>query len=104
MMGNNMSKPLLAVTMGDPAGVGAEIVVKTFANAHIFDHAQPFVIGSVACLKQAVEQIGVSVDIEAVESATEVTQKKNIQVLEPISFDISMVKECQIYIIVHSKH
>ncbi|HAK53148.1 MAG TPA: hypothetical protein DCM54_14775, partial [Gammaproteobacteria bacterium] len=66
-MGDNMSKPLLAVTMGDPAGVGSEIVVKTFANAQIFDHAQPFVIGSVACLKQAARQTGISVEIEAVE-------------------------------------
>ena len=91
-MGNNMSKPLLAVTMGDPAGVGAEIVVKTFANAHIFDHAQPFVIGSVACLKQAVEQTGVSVDIEAVESAAEVKEGKSVQVFEPFSFDISTLR------------
>ena len=29
-------KPRLAVTMGDPAGIGPEIAVKTFATGDIF--------------------------------------------------------------------
>ena len=28
-----MKKPLLAITMGDPAGVGAEIIVKAYERA-----------------------------------------------------------------------
>ena len=53
-----MTKPLLAVTMGDPAGIGAEIAIKTFSNPEIFRRAQPFIIGSVECLQLAMEQTG----------------------------------------------
>ena len=63
-----MSKPRLAVTMGDPAGIGAEIVVKTFADSSIFDRARPFVIGSVACLELALEQTGIQMPVKRIRS------------------------------------
>ena len=31
-----MKKPLIAVTLGDPAGIGPEIVVKTIADKDLF--------------------------------------------------------------------
>ena len=37
-------KPLLAVTMGDPAGIGPEIIVKAMSDKSIFDRAQPIEI------------------------------------------------------------
>ncbi len=54
-----MNKPVVAVTMGDPAGVGPEITVKTFAETRAYDRSQPFVIGTVASLEQAREETGV---------------------------------------------
>jgi len=84
-----MNKPLLAVTMGDPAGVGAEIVVKTFADRKIFERAQPFVIGSAACLQQACVQTGIAAEIQSIASVDKVRETTNcIQVLEPLAFDI----------------
>lgn len=88
-----MVKPRLAVTMGDPAGVGAEITVKTFADPAIFERAAPFVIGSPACLRIARAQTGVSVDIELIESPDELTPRAGvIQVLEPVAFDASTLQ------------
>ena len=31
------ARPLLAITMGDPAGIGPEIVLKALAHADVFD-------------------------------------------------------------------
>ena len=88
-----MSKPLLAVTMGDPAGVGAEIVVKTFADNAIFERAKPFVIGSAACLQQACVQTGLAADIQPISSVDEVRETTTcIQVLEPLAFDIDSLE------------
>jgi 4-hydroxythreonine-4-phosphate dehydrogenase len=88
-----MSKPLLAVTMGDPAGVGAEIVVKTFADTKIFERAQPFVIGSAACLQQACVQTGIDAEIQSIASVDNVRETTNcIQVLEPLAFDIDALE------------
>ena len=46
-------KPLLAITMGDPCGVGPEIIVKALRCAEIDPICVPFVIGDVAALERA---------------------------------------------------
>jgi 4-hydroxythreonine-4-phosphate dehydrogenase len=87
-----MPKPLLAITMGDPAGVGAEIVVKAFAGANLYGSALPFVIGSADCLHAAMDQTGCSHSIRIVTTPEEVNDDfDGIQVLEPLSFDYSQL-------------
>lgn len=40
-----MKKPLIAVTMGDPAGVGPEIVAMSLASAEVTDVADCIIVG-----------------------------------------------------------
>lgn len=81
-------KPLLAITMGDPAGVGAEIVVKAYQLANLDRFARPFVVGSVDCLQLAMQQTGLSMPIVRVSSPAEVTDTAGlIAVIEPVPFD-----------------
>ena len=80
-------KPILAVTMGDPAGVGAEIVVKALAKPEVFERAQPFVIGSVECLEAAKSQTGSDVTLSAIDSIDAIGETRDIQVLEAVPFD-----------------
>ena len=41
-----MERPILGITMGDPASIGAEIVAKALAEPSVFEEkARPFVIG-----------------------------------------------------------
>ena len=84
-----MKKPLLAITMGDPAGVGAEIVVKAYKELSSGD-ATIFIIGSADCLRQAMRQTGCQHRIEVIESPEDIVDSlQTIQVLEPVSFDAS---------------
>jgi len=48
-----MKKPIIAITMGDPAGIGAEIAVKTLQFKNIYDDAVPLVIGDLEVIKDA---------------------------------------------------
>lgn len=48
--------PVLAVTMGDPAGIGPEIAVKAFARKRIYEHCRPVLIGHTLTMKRAVEE------------------------------------------------
>ena len=41
--------PLIAVTMGDPAGVGPEILAKTFAEADYREGNRVVVVGDAGC-------------------------------------------------------
>ena len=50
-MSETRFKPITAITMGDPAGIGPETVVETMLEKEIHECCRPFVIGSVARLK-----------------------------------------------------
>jgi 4-phospho-D-threonate 3-dehydrogenase / 4-phospho-D-erythronate 3-dehydrogenase len=48
-----MHKPIIALTMGDAAGVGPEVIVKSLAHPHVYDLCRPLVIGDAQRLRQA---------------------------------------------------
>ena len=50
-MSETIFKPVTAITMGDPAGIGPEIVVGTMLDKEIHECCKPFVIGSIAILE-----------------------------------------------------
>jgi len=56
-------KPRIALTMGDPAGVGPEIIAGTWSETIIHDWCRPLVVGHPEVLRRAVElwQTGVEV-------------------------------------------
>jgi 4-hydroxythreonine-4-phosphate dehydrogenase len=47
-------KPVIAVTMGDPAGIGPEIAAKAFANKALRDICKPLLIGNSVAMEEAV--------------------------------------------------
>lgn len=44
----------IAITMGDPAGIGPEVVVKALANKRIYEKCIPIVIGDYEALQDAI--------------------------------------------------
>lgn len=63
-----MEKPIIAVTMGDPAGIGPEIVAKSIADKATFDVARCIVIGDKKVMEQAIEIVGADLKVNVVES------------------------------------
>jgi 4-hydroxythreonine-4-phosphate dehydrogenase len=53
-----MSVPLIAVTMGDPAGVGPEVCLQLLANPAVREFATPVVFGDLAILRRCAERTG----------------------------------------------
>jgi 4-hydroxythreonine-4-phosphate dehydrogenase len=53
--------------MGDPAGVGPEIIMKSLAHADLYDRCRPLVIGDLERLRQAGKIVGVNLTLNAVE-------------------------------------
>lgn len=49
-----MTKPILAITMGDPAGIGGEITVKALMKEELYDRCVPIVIGDYEAIADAV--------------------------------------------------
>ncbi|MCA9270569.1 MAG: 4-hydroxythreonine-4-phosphate dehydrogenase PdxA [Planctomycetales bacterium] len=53
----NASLPRIAVTMGDPAGVGPEICLRLLANAEIAARSTPIVFGSAPLLARVADRL-----------------------------------------------
>ena len=53
-----MSKPIVGITMGDPAGNGPEITVKALAHADVYDRCRPIVVGDAKMIEQAARFVG----------------------------------------------
>ena len=65
-------KPIIAIPMGDPAGVGPEIVIKALADPEIAGCAACLVVGDGAVLEQAMTFPGMpGLAIHRVESPKE---------------------------------
>ena len=54
----NREKPKLAITMGDPAGIGPELCVKSLARPETYQICSPVIIGSLSPLQKAAEVTG----------------------------------------------
>ncbi|MFB4274529.1 4-hydroxythreonine-4-phosphate dehydrogenase PdxA [Nonomuraea sp. MTCD27] len=60
--------PVIAVTMGDGAGIGPEVVVGALVSPELAGVCRPVVIGDAARLRVAAEILGLQVDVEPVET------------------------------------
>ena len=61
-----MRRPIIAVTMGDPAGVGPEIIVKACMEEAVARTSRPVVIGSAAVMREAIELVGAPLHLHPV--------------------------------------
>jgi 4-hydroxythreonine-4-phosphate dehydrogenase len=64
-------RPRVAITMGDAAGIGPEIIVKSLADPAAFAHAVPLVLGDGRVLERAMEATGVRLPLHVIRSAAE---------------------------------
>ena len=62
----NQNKPLLALTLGDPSGIGPEVVVKALTDPEINGEARMFVVGTASAVKQALSETGINLPIELI--------------------------------------
>ena len=51
-------KPIVGITMGDPAGNGPEITVKALAHDDVYDRCRPIVVGDAKMIEQAACFVG----------------------------------------------
>ena len=47
-----MTRPRVAITMGDPAGVGPEVALKALREPELYEHCRPVVFGTRAALER----------------------------------------------------
>ncbi len=73
-----MKRSLIAVPIGDPAGVGPEIVAKSVASQEVFDAADCIIIGDKAVMENAVKIVGEELSINVIEDPLEGDFRKGV--------------------------
>ena len=62
-------QPLIAITMGDPVGIGPEITVKALADPSVHNHCRPLVLGDPGVLQAAMTLTGRHLHIREIQAA-----------------------------------
>jgi len=68
------TKPLLAVTMGDPSGVGPELVVKVATNPRVTDFSDLVIVGNASILQEAIRRFSPQAKLTVVDNWTDATK------------------------------
>ena len=74
----------VAVTMGDPAGIGPEVIARTFTEKGFQNENRAFVVGDARIMQRAVELMGLSLGVNKIERLEEA-------LFEPGSVDVLQV-------------
>lgn len=66
-----MKKPLIAIPIGDPAGVGPEITVMALADKAVLEHADTIVVGHKKIMENAIKITGAPLTLHIVKDPSE---------------------------------
>jgi 4-hydroxythreonine-4-phosphate dehydrogenase len=66
-----MSRPIIAITMGDPAGIGPEVIMRSLAHGEVYAACRPLVIGDAGRLRQAGGIVGSASVVNAISNPAE---------------------------------
>jgi 4-hydroxy-L-threonine phosphate dehydrogenase PdxA len=84
-----MDKPAIALTMGDPAGIGPEIVVKILASGDAYQSCGPIVVGDLGVMKDTAELLGADLQFVRIDHLAEAR-------FSPPAVDLIMPKDLDV--------
>ena len=73
-----MSKAIIAVPMGDPAGIGPEITVKSFTNPEVLEAANSIVIGDKKVIEKAIEITNTDISVKVIDEVSQADFTQNV--------------------------
>lgn len=92
---NNETKyrPVTAITMGDPAGIGPEIVVGAMLDKELHECCKPFVIGSIAIMDRAAKVLGRELKYNKIEDPEQAKYEYGtIDIMETGDYDTDSIE------------
>jgi 4-hydroxythreonine-4-phosphate dehydrogenase len=64
-------KPIIAITMGDPASIGPEIAVKALLNEQISNICKPLLVGDAGVFEQIIDRLQLKAKVHAIATVSE---------------------------------
>ena len=83
------SNPVIAIVMGDPAGIGPELIVKVLADESLRGRCRPFIIGDISVLRDTAGALASSLVLRPVDKFHDARFAVGaIEVLNPPGFQL----------------
>lgn len=82
-------KPRIAVTIGDPAGIGSEVVLKAVAQISEDANCLPVIIGDAGYLRETAAQLNLPCDYTVIKKGEAIPENQ----FEPLIYDLENVSE-----------
>lgn len=77
--------PILGITMGDPAGIGPEVIVKALAEPIIYEWCRPVVLGDLGVLQQTIQTLQLDMPIQPLSPGSDPSGQANCLEVIPLS-------------------
>ncbi|MFQ5931591.1 MAG: 4-hydroxythreonine-4-phosphate dehydrogenase PdxA, partial [Nitrospiraceae bacterium] len=79
-------RPILGLTMGDPAGIGPEVIAKALATDQVTRLCRPLVIGSKPVMQRTVRSLGLPLRVVTIEGhGRPLGHRRELPVLDPLA-------------------
>lgn len=85
------NKPVIGILIGDPAGVGPEIIAKLLVNGFFDEICKPLIIGDFRVMERAFEVISEKSNLKAIEHVSEAKWGKEVPILHRDNADPAMI-------------
>src|SRR4051794_32646220 len=72
------SRPILGISMGDPAGIGPEICAQALSRARVHELCRPLVIGDASVIRQAVNMVEAPLEVRGITSVSQATFQRDV--------------------------
>jgi 4-hydroxythreonine-4-phosphate dehydrogenase len=69
------TKPIIAITMGDPASIGPEIAVKALLNNEVQSICKPVLVGDASVFEQIIQKLKLEAAVHAISTVSEAAFK-----------------------------
>ena len=90
-------RPVIAITMGDPCGIGPEVIVKALAEPAVHDLCRPIVVGSLPTLEAALSLTGVPLTPQPIEAPAKADDNPSlVNIIDPQNLNPGQITVGQI--------
>jgi 4-hydroxythreonine-4-phosphate dehydrogenase len=87
------NKPVIAITMGDPASIGPEIALKALMNDLIYGICRPLIVGDAGVFQDIRKRLNLPVEVKAIASVSEaVFEQGTVEVLDLKNVNLDELK------------
>src|ERR1700736_5519649 len=68
---NDTSLPIIGITMGDAAGIGPEIIIRSLGHTELYDRCRSFIIGDAGRLREAGRIVNSKLEVNGIDNTAD---------------------------------